>query len=257
NHRYLPGRIQMVASIQVISGNVSAAGSYYVALYYPGQEQGTWFGDAAPLLGLTKNVKKDTFQKLLCGQSPSGTQLVKQVSIKNNRQSENKHASERPQMVEKKKLNVLGVDQTDSVEKGLSVLWASSNAARRKKIEACVLRASDGKNRWIEKNLKLARRGRNGQRRISSKLVGASFLHTISRAGEPQLHVHNVFSQMVYGEDGRWSKLDTKQLHAWTPTIGRIFRANLARELIKEFGLELVRPKDEHGKVKSWFTIAG
>lgn len=234
----------MVSTISVISGSVAAAGAYYVSLYYPGQEQGVWFGEAAPLLGLDAKVRDTDFRKLLCGQSLTGGQLVKPVRTK---PIEGK---------KEQKENVLGLDITDSVPKELSVWWACSDRKQRAQIEKCVLRASERKNGWIERNLNLARRGRNGQNRVSAKLVGAQFLHTLNRSGEPQLHVHNVFSHMVYGKDGRWSKIDTKQLHTWTPTLGRIFRANLARELKKEFGLALVRPIDSEGKQKSWFTLA-
>ncbi|QDV62011.1 MobF family relaxase [Crateriforma conspicua] len=234
----------MVSTISVISGSVAAAGAYYVSLYYPGQEQGVWFGEATLPLGLSGRVRESDFQKLLCGQSLSGSQLVKPVQPT---ASEDK---------KKQKKNVLGLDITDSAPKELSVLWACSDRRRQLQIEKCVLRASEKKNRWIEKNLNLARRGRNGQNRISANLVGAQFLHTLNRAGEPQLHVHNVFSHMVYGKDGRWSKVNTKQLHTWTPALGRIFRANLARELTKELGLALVRPVDSDGKQKSWFTLA-
>ena len=69
--------------------------------------------------------------------------------------------------------------------------------------------------------------------------------------------VHNVFANAVLGADNRWSKLDSKQLHTWTPAIGRIFRANLANELTKDLGLELSRPKDRNGNTQSWFSISG
>lgn len=245
-------------------------------MYYSGQEQGTWFGEASQLMGLTGTVTESAFTRILCGQSPSGKQLVRPVEVKNREKSEHRSNKQqrkalatnldnkseldehvRPKKPKAQKQNVLGVDVTHSVPKDVSIFWACGDQSRRKSVEQCCLRAADRTNSWAEHTLKLARRGRNGQTRISAKLVGARFLHAISRAAEPQLHVHSLFGNMAYGEDGRWSKLDTRQLHTWTPAIGRIFRANLARELKKEFGLELSRPKDKNGHDKSWFVING
>ena len=148
----------MVSSIQVISGNVSAASAYYAMMYYSGQEQGSWFGNGAELLGLKGKVSEHTFEKLLCGHAPSGQQLIAPFQKRSrsakkpideprptgDKESHRSRATDKHHVSKAKaeqSKNVLGIDLTYSVPKDVSVLWACSSPKRRSVIEKACLKA--------------------------------------------------------------------------------------------------------------------
>ena len=235
----------MVASIGCMKGSPAQIASYYTAEtaweYYAGAEHGTWIGGAARAAGVLGAVTRTQLQNLLCGLNADGGQLVKRIPIKPN----------------SKQRSRCGYDVTFSVPKSVSVLWSASNDHDRSLIEQATRTAVESTLATLEEMVPLARRGKGGTQSMAAKLVAGIFLHTISRDLDPQLHVHATVMNMCHGEDGRWSAVDSRKLHQWTPTLGRIFRCNLAHELKANLGVELHRPEQANGKTASWFEIKG
>ena len=67
--------------------------------------------------------------------------------------------------------------------------------------------------------------------------VGAAFEHRSSRCGDPQLHTHVVVANLLHGEDGKWSALNTREIYAHAKTAGYVYQAVLRGELTKTLGV--------------------
>lgn len=69
-------------------------------------------------------------------------------------------------------------------------------------------------------------------------LIGAAFEHRSSRCGDPQLHTHVVVANLLHGNDGRWSALDTREIYAQARTAGFVYQAVLRGELTRTLGVQ-------------------
>lgn len=278
----------MVATARITSGRPTRVSRYFVSDYYLGQGEGYWFGSAAPLLGFVGAITRAALEAALCGRSAKGKQIVKpfrggqaevvkgrkrdsskegrdagvRVRIKevsptqNGLQQEDQAKGKSRKQRQKERQNVLAVEIQFAAMKSLSLLWALCPSLRPD-IERIFRESVEVVLQWIEQRIPLARRGKDGVRQLQADVIVATFLHSLSRAEEPQLHMHCLFMQMAKGIDGRFSKINSRLLFAMTPSLGRIFRATLAEKLQSELGLELIRPVDAKGREKSWYEIKG
>ena len=79
--------------------------------------------------------------------------------------------------------------------------------------------------------------------------VRASFAQHTSRAGDPQLHEHNLVLNLVPAEtDGKWRRLDSKGLHRHKAAFSAIVAAELERMLTARYGVAWVPRIDGHGR---------
>jgi conjugative relaxase-like TrwC/TraI family protein len=69
-------------------------------------------------------------------------------------------------------------------------------------------------------------------------LIGAAFEHRSSRCGDPQLHTHVVVANLLHGQDGKWSALDTREVYAQARTAGFVYQAVLRGELTRTLGVQ-------------------
>jgi conjugative relaxase-like TrwC/TraI family protein len=83
------------------------------------------------------------------------------------------------------KRRMLGVDITLSSPKSVSVLYAVGDAEFRDSIASAERAAVEATIRMIEKEIPLARRGRNGVRRQEALFAAAVFSHSAAR---PEIH---------------------------------------------------------------------
>jgi conjugative relaxase-like TrwC/TraI family protein len=67
--------------------------------------------------------------------------------------------------------------------------------------------------------------------------VGAAFVHTTSRLGDPQLHTHLVVANLAQGPDGAWSALDARALYRHARTAGFLYQASLRAGLTEVLGI--------------------
>lgn len=242
----------MVASITVLGSRLSASagpfdGGYFLSLANPdyyttgGEPPGRWCGLGAEALDLSGLVEGDAFKNVLAGLRPNGQRLL------GHRQTK---ATER----------VPGYDLCFSAPKSVSTLWAAAPPEIQRQIEIAFDTAVRSTLQWLEQNVPLIRRGRGGCYRQLAELVIAMFDHGTSRVAkgggfEPQLHRHCVVGNIARGPDGRWSGVDSRALHAWTRSLGPMFRATLAAELVTRLAVPLIRPKDAQKRAASWFEI--
>lgn len=233
----------MLANIKAFHDNAADQCAYLMGRYYREQESGYWLGTGAQYLGLRGDVRENEFIGLLEGRSPFGEQLVRrfrerEVTLPNGSTRIFK--------------NTNSFDMVFSHDKPVSIAMCLASTADRQRFEACGRKAVQDVVRFLEDNLCLGRRGKGGTQKVKVKLCASAFTHHMNRQqGEPHVHTHLVISNVALGADGRWSKLDSNTIHKWTPTLGRIARASFAREVAREFGLQLYEASDRPGQIKS------
>jgi conjugative relaxase-like TrwC/TraI family protein len=181
---------------------------------------GMWYGQGAATLGYLDAVIADQLKRAFAGLSPDGSRSLVQVQAGKERQP--------------------AWDLTFSVPKSLSVLWSRLDAAHRKPIEEIVLRAVQRTLDYLDAEALMTRRGSQGGRVEHARGVYALFLHRISRALDPQLHVHAVAMNLCLRSDSTTGTIRSRDLYWHKMAAGALFRAELAYLLATEHGLTIV-----------------
>ncbi|AMK20430.1 MULTISPECIES: MobF family relaxase [Sphingobium] len=215
-----------VAPVRSASGaaNYFAKDNYYTV--EGSSEVSIWAGEGAQELGLSGQVTKDAFERILNGILPDGTGVA-QVE---NRQS--------------------GTDLTFSMPKSASIM---AYVAGDRHILAANMSAVQSTMKWVEQNLAEGRRDIDGKKAPikTGNLVYALFEHDTSRALDPQGHVHAVIANLTRMPDGKWQALHNGAIWKANSVIGTIYHAALRHELEK-LGY-VMDMKGKHGT----FEIAG
>ena len=139
-----------------------------------------------------------------------------------------------------------GYDMTFSAPKSVSVVWAAANPEMRQAISAAQQRAVESAISHVETSGALTTsRGHAWQHRVAhtSGVVAATYEHSTSREGDPQLHTHAIVCNV--SDDGRRIDFNTSAKHA----IGAAYRVALASEMQK-LGFTVERDKTS-------FRVAG
>jgi len=202
-------------------------GEYYLALagvddyYTAGSEPpGYWLGSGASELGLVGELDKDQFRHLLRGLSPDGqSKLVRNADVERR----------------------AGWDLTWSAPKSVSVAWSQADPETRERIEQCLRRAVAVGVAYLEPIGGISRRGEDGRIHETARLVFAAFLHSTSRAQDPQLHIHTILLNLGVRRDGTTGTLEPKALYRHQMAAGALFRTELAHALETELGLRCRR----------------
>lgn len=232
----------MVASYGVIHRP-----SYYTsepATYYQGDADagGTWLRGNARL-GVVQGSAVDpvVFDRLCEGCDADGNKLVKAPIFKRR---------------------MLGVDITLSSPKSVSVLYAVGDAALRESIASAERSAVEATIRMIEKEIPLARRGRNGFRRQHAQFMVAVFSHSEARPevhsdgselASVQRHHHLCLPSICEVSDPSENPDGTLRptflgincvaLRTWKKSLGACYRLQLATEL-QQRGFAIERAED-------------
>jgi conjugative relaxase-like TrwC/TraI family protein len=205
-------------------------GEYYLSLaatddyYLKGDQEppGFWLGEGAKSLGLRGQVEPDAFRNLLRGLSPDGQRaLVKNVNGERR----------------------AGWDATWSVPKSVSTAWSQATPEVRVQIEEALRVAVERAIRHVETLDIVSRTGPEGIIRNKAKLLFAVFPHSVSRNGEPQLHLHSILLNVGVRADGTTGTLEPKDLFRHKMLLGALFRVELAYQLEKSLGFRAMRDK--------------
>ena len=113
--------------------------------------------------------------------------------------------------------------------------------ATRERIEECLRRAAAAGVAYLEEVAGISRRGEDGHSHEAARLVFAAFLHSTSRAQDPQLHLHTILLNVGVRPDGTTGTLEPKGLYRHQMAAGALFRAELAAQLETELGLRARR----------------
>ncbi|PZU48990.1 MAG: TrwC protein [Sphingomonas sp.] len=199
--------------------SAGAATAYYQADNYylkdEAAEASAWHGAGARNLGLEGRVGEEEFAALLSGKLPDGGQIPAQ------------HGVHRP-----------GLDMTFSAPKSVSLI---ALIGRDQRIVQAFREAVNSSLAWVEKNIVEARvwdpvaKGQLAER--TGNLVGATFLHDVSRNGDPQLHTHAVILNSTLASDQKWHAIRNDKLYQDQHAIGAVFNAEL-RSRVEALGYE-------------------
>jgi hypothetical protein len=169
-------------------------------------------------------------------------------------------------------------DVTVSLSKSISLFYGSllakaerarqqGNMAEARRLAAdaadlwpLVARARETGMAWLEDQAGYVRTGYHrgtgaesraelGKWEHAGDWVRASFAQHTSRAGDPQLHEHNLVLNLVPAEtDGKWRRLDSKGLYRHKAAFSAIVAAELERMLTARYGVAWVPRSDGHGR---------
>lgn len=210
-------------SIAAISSSSGAASYFTNDNYYTedNAEPGVWHGEGADRLGLSGDVDKETFENLLNGILPDGTQIG---DPKNRR---------------------LGLDDTFSAPKSVSIMALVAGDTRLVEAYKQAVKAAVT---YMEKHHAEARnysRNPNGEAEKTGNLVTAIFTHDTSRALDPNLHGHAISMNLTQAPDGSWKALWNQEIWKNNTTIGQVYHAVL-RNLVEKLGYS-VEAEGKHG----------
>lgn len=205
-----------------------------------GDPAGKWFG--AGLTGLSLNAG-DSVEKIQAkrlfqdSKDPLTGEALGRSQIKATTAPEGAQ-SPRGQAVKKTREAVAGFDITFSVPKSISVLWAISTPDVQAKLLAAHRQAMAESLAWLEENVIQTRTGHGGVAKVAvTGLIGSSFDHWDSRAGDPQLHTHAVIANRVQRvSDGQWATLDSYTLHKYVVATSEKYNNLLFDAVYRETG---------------------
>ncbi|SEF12003.1 conjugative relaxase domain-containing protein, TrwC/TraI family [Arthrobacter alpinus] len=205
-----------------------------------GDPAGKWFGAGLAGLSLNAGDRVEKFQaKRLFQDSkdPLTGELLGRSQIKATTAPEGAQ-SPSGQTVKKTREAVAGFDITFSVPKSVSVLWAISTPEVQAKLLAAHRQAMAESLAWLEENVIQTRTGHGGVAKVEvTGLIGSSFDHWDSRAGDPQLHTHAVIANRVQRvSDGQWATLDSYTLHKYVVATSEKYNNLLFDAVYRETG---------------------
>jgi conjugative relaxase-like TrwC/TraI family protein len=181
--------------------------------YTQGQtEHGHWIGLGGERLGLKQGgiVTRESFLKLCDNQHPETDKQLTQQNFKNRR---------------------IFFDFVCSPPKSVSILAVTMND---KRIVQAHKEASTFALRELE-TFAAARIRKNGIQeldRTTGNVIGAAFVHTTSRALDPQLHTHFVlFNSTWDNKERRWKALQTGEMFGAINYATEVYRNELAKRL--------------------------
>jgi hypothetical protein len=188
-------------TVSKLSSASDAAKYYREGEYYQKDpEPGQWFGKGAEMLGLKGKVDFDVFSKLLEGKLPNGIEMAKG---KNSKGEDVRRA---------------GYDFTFSAPKSFSILEALCDNS--KILDEAFKEALDSELKEMEAELAGARIKKKGE--ISEVKTGnwtaALFKHKVSRANDPDYHVHAVIMNITKVIDKDSPKPKVERVKVAPPT---------------------------------------
>lgn len=181
--------------------------------YLEGPAVGRWMGGGAGDLGLHGTVDETGLCAVLAGRQPGGDVLLARVP--KNRRS--------------------GFDLILAAPKSVSLLAGLGGDDAEARFVRAHEQAVQSTMGYLQREATWTRRGSGPHRWVTTTgLVGAAFTHRQSATGDPHLHSHVVVANLVKGEDGRWSALDSRALYRHARAAGAVYQAALRHHLAEQ-----------------------
>jgi conjugative relaxase-like TrwC/TraI family protein len=200
--------------------NISAAKTYFREhlgqgdYYSEGDKvQGVWIGQGAKLLGLLPGapVTEEAYSRLCENLHPqTGERLTVRKRVQDRR---------------------IFCDFTASAPKSVSIMAITVGDNR-------IVAAHEEAARLAFQELETlvatrVRKGGSKVKRITGNLVGATFLHTTSRALDPQLHTHGIVFNATHDPvEKRWKAMETQTMFDNMTFLTEVYRGELGHRLM-------------------------
>ena len=205
-----------------------------------GEPEGNWFGDGLEHVGLVPGAKvePEVLRRTFHGFHPfSGKKLV---------QSAGRVWGDRPHLP--------GFDFCFSVDKDVSILWATADSRHRKIIDQAIDTAASEALQYLVERYAVSRVGTNGKHGYPAvKTFAAKFHHHCCRAGTPQRHVHCLLHNIGFDAAGDSRTLYSPYLRRGDVLKlgGAMFAARVGELLRDGLGVDQYRSKDKHGMLRT------
>jgi conjugative relaxase-like TrwC/TraI family protein len=224
---FKPPEHQAKALFSIKNITAGQASSYFRKenFYSPAEAEANseWFGELAPELQLHEDHADEDFVRLLHSRAPNGKALTQKQPGKTHR---------------------AGIDLTASAPKSVSLaaLWGGDD-----RLIAAHRRANEIALRALERHCAQARiwnaKQKKQVKQKTKKLVGRRFLHTTSRALDPQLHTHNIILNTTKTADGKWRALSNEEIFRDRMLYDGVYRNALA-QAVQELGYAIADRTD-------------
>ena len=129
---------------------------------------------------------------------------------------------------------VAGYDLTFS-PKSISVLWAGGDEVTRTAVLGAIDDSVAAGLCYLERHALAVRV--KGRSELATGVIAADYLHTTSRALEPQLHHHVVIANVGVGSDGVARALDSRTIYHHARTASFLAAAELRHQLTTRLGV--------------------
>lgn len=214
-------------SVATVRSAKGAAGYFAADNYYsPGEAEtsGEWFGKGAEKLGLSGAVDKETFEALLKGSLPDGSQVG----------NPERHRA--------------GIDLTFSLPKSWSLLALVGGDRRILDAYRAAVKETLG---WAERNAAETRMEVKGKEKVvaTGNLIVALFEHDTSREQEPQAHLHAIVANATQGPDGKWRALHNDKIWSLNTLFNAMTMASF-RDKVEALGYA-VGDRGKHGNFEA------
>lgn len=205
------GRLGLGHAEYYLTEVVEGREDYYVV---SSEAPGRWSGALAERLGLGDVVDQPDLRAVFEGTRPGTDEQLRSSQVSR-----------------------VAFDFTLSVPKSVSLLWALGDDHMAADVVASVEAANRVALEFLEREACGVRRGHAGVEHLPGEgFVVASFRHGTSRAGDPQLHIHNLIANLSVGPDDRWSALNSELIYRWGFATSHVFEAVLRSELAGRIG---------------------
>jgi conjugative relaxase-like TrwC/TraI family protein len=133
-----------------------------------------------------------------------------------------------------------------SAPKSVSTLFALAEPGIAATVRAAHETAAATAIAYLEQETAHGFRGHQGDGQRAARIgtdgyVAAAFSHQTSRANDPQLHTHVVIANLVHGDDGKWSAVDSWSLHRHATSASYLYHAVLRGELTAKLSVGWTR----------------
>ncbi len=168
-----------------------------------------WYAQGSEKLGLSGQISKDTFVKILDGRHPEKGQRLVALGVNGEHRAGMDFVFSPPKSVS---VNALHVGNTELIK-------AHQYAVQEtiKHIETIVT----------------ARNTEDGQTKYQNtgNVVAATFMHSTSRANDPQLHTHTIIMNMTES-NGEWKAVSNESLFLSQNMINQVYQNHLAQNIV-------------------------
>lgn len=176
-----------------------------------------WQGEGAEKLGLSGQISKDSFVKILGGRHPETGQRLVALGVNGEHRA--------------------GMDFVFSPPKSVSIYALHGGHAE-------ILKAHQEAVRDTIKHIETivtSRSTEDGQTKYqnTSNVVAATFMHSTSRANDPQLHTHSIIMNMTE-YNGEWKAVSNESLFLSQNIINQVYQNHLAQNIV-ELGYNIDR----------------
>jgi conjugative relaxase-like TrwC/TraI family protein len=148
------------------------------------------------------------------------------------------------------KQRFMGWDCTLSDIKGLSVVYAVSDASKRAVLDDLRREAALSTLREVAWPEMYARVGKAGHEHVPVSGLVTLYEQHLSRASDPQLHLHCIVPSFGWATDDRVHTIEFHEVYKSKLAIGAMYRLEMARLAKERLGLQVYRDTDGEVRVK-------